>query len=66
MTFQSILKAIYKAYNVDSCFVADNMGIDDEVVQSWEQGESVPDEKQLEKFSEMFAIPLKTLEESIK
>lgn len=66
MSFQTILKAIYKAYNVDFCYVADNIGIDDEIVQSWENGESIPDEKQLEKFSELFAVPLKTLKESIK
>lgn len=66
MTFQTILKAIYKAYNVDFCYVADNIGIDDEIVQSWEEGKSLPTKEELKKFSDLFAVPLKTLEDSIK
>lgn len=66
MTFQTILKAIYKAYNVDFCYVADNIGIDDEIVQSWEEGKSLPTKEELKKFSDLFAVPLKILEDSIK
>jgi ribosome-binding protein aMBF1 (putative translation factor) len=42
------------------------MGIEDEVVEAWERGESVPTHEQLEKFSAMFAVTLSTLEQSIK
>jgi ribosome-binding protein aMBF1 (putative translation factor) len=66
MTFVTILKAIFTTYHVDACYVADNMGIEDEVVEAWERGESLPTKEQLEKFSEMFAIPLSTLEKSVK
>ncbi|MCR4699289.1 MAG: hypothetical protein K5762_07990 [Bacilli bacterium] len=66
MNFVKILKAIFSTYHVDACYVADNMGIEDEVVEAWERGESVPTHEQLEKFSAMFAVPMSTLEQSIK
>lgn len=66
MTFAKILKAIYTTYHIDFCYVADQMGIPDEVVQSWEEGKSFPSEEQLKRFSAMFAVPLSTLKESIK
>lgn len=66
ITFKDILKAIYKQYSVDFCFVADNLGIEDEIVQEWETGDKLPSEDELTKFSEMFAIPLPTLKKSIE
>lgn len=64
--FKDILKAIYKQYSVDFCFVADNLGIDDEIVVEWEKGNKLPTEEELIKFSKMFAIPLSTLKKSIE
>ena len=66
MTFVTILKAVYSTYHVDFCYVADHIGVDDEEVLRWEKGESKPDEHALHHFSEMFAIPMKTLLESLQ
>ena len=53
-------------YHVDFCYVADHIGVDDEEVLRWERGQSKPDEHALHHFSEMFAIPMKTLLESLQ
>ncbi len=66
MNFVKILKAIFATYHVDACYVADHMELEDEVVESWEKGESVPTHEQLKKFSAMFAVPMETLEKSVK
>lgn len=66
MTFVDILHALYKAYSIDACFIADHMGLEDEEVEAWEKGKSFPTEEQLVKFSGMFAIPLNTLEKAVE
>lgn len=65
MTFQRILKSIYKEYNLDFCKVADSLHLDDDVVLAWEEGRLLPDNKQLKDFSEAYAIPLNVLEKSL-
>ena len=66
------VQMLYSAYwncikeGLKALDIHDNMGIEDEVVEAWERGESLPSKEQLEKFSEMFAIPLSTLEKSVK
>lgn len=65
MKFVEILQAIYDTYNVDACYVADNLQIEDDVVLKWETTELVPSDEELKKFSELFAIPLKTLQNSL-
>lgn len=62
MKFIEILKAVYSAYHVDFCYVADHIGVDDEVVLDWEKGIKSPTEEQLKKFSDLFAIPMSILE----
>lgn len=66
MTFQTILRAIMNQYKVSCCYIADNMHIEDEVVEEWEKGTKVPDEEELKKFSDMFALPMKLLLDSVK
>lgn len=66
MTFSTILKSIYKQYNLDFCKVADALGIEDDVVLSWEEGKSLPNEKQLQDFSDAYIIPMSILQKSIK
>lgn len=65
MKFPRILKAVYQTYSVDFCYVADHLGIEDDVVLQWEKGKTVPTEEELKKFSELFAIPYSVLEKSI-
>lgn len=64
MKFVSILKAVYREYGVDFCYVADHIGVGDEVVMGWEMETSFPDEDELKKFSNLFAIPYSVLEKS--
>lgn len=64
MKFSDILQSVYKEYNVDFCYVADHIGIPDEVVQDWEKEISRPTEDEMKKFSDLFAIPLKILNQS--
>lgn len=66
MTFPSILKALYKTYSIDACFIADHLSIPDEEVEAWEKEESLPAPKQVEKLSAMFAVPEKTLQSAIE
>jgi urease accessory protein UreE len=65
MKLSDILKAVCQEYHVDCCYIADQMGIPDEVVDDWMDDKSVPTMEQLEKFSEMFAIPMKVLKEAL-
>jgi transcriptional regulator with XRE-family HTH domain len=65
-TFSDIVKAVCKAYNVDACYIADNIGIEDEVVEEWIKGTRTPTHHELEHFSSAFVIPMKTLEDSLK
>lgn len=65
MKFVAILKAVYREYGVDFCYVADHIGIDDEVVKNWEKEASYPNEEELKKFSDLFAIPYSALKKSI-
>ena len=64
MKFSDILKLMYQEYNVDFCYVADHMGIPDEIVQDWEADKSRPTEEEMKKFSDLFALPLKLLDET--
>ena len=64
MKFSDILKLMYQEYNVDFCYVADHMGIPDEIVQDWEAGKSRPTEEEMKKFSDLFALPMKLLDET--
>lgn len=66
MTFSTILKSIYKQYNLDFCSVADSLGLDDEVVLSWQENKSFPTDEQLQKFSDAYIIPISILKKSIK
>lgn len=66
ITFPDILKAIYREYHVDACYIADHLGLEDEEVERWEKGESVPSKEALKKFSDGFILPLKTLEEAVE
>lgn len=61
MLFKEILEAVKQQYHFSNCYIADNIGVEDEVVDSWEKGESFPDEETAKKFSECFAIPFSTL-----
>lgn len=61
MKFVDVLKAVYSTYHVDFCYIADYIGVDDEVVLNWEKGKP-PTEEQLKKFSDLFAIPVSILE----
>lgn len=65
MKFVTVLKAVYREYGVDFCYVADHIGIDDEVVEGWENESSLPNREELKKFSELFAIPYSILEKTI-
>lgn len=64
--FVDILQTMYKTYNVDFCYVADSIGIDDDVVKEWEEEKRLPTKEELKKFSDLFAIPMDALEKSIK
>lgn len=66
MTFATILKAVLDEYHFTCCYVADNMHLEDEIVEDWLEGKSYPNDEQLKKFSEMFAIPYNTLKKSTK
>lgn len=66
MNFSTILKSIYKQYNLDFCKVADSLGLDDDIVLSWEKEKSIPNEIQLQKFSDAYIIPMSILKKSIK
>ena len=42
MTFSTILKTIKREYSFSCCYIADNLSVPDEVVESWEEGTSLP------------------------
>lgn len=65
-TFAELLKLVEKEYSFDACFIADHLHLEDEIVEKWEKGLLFPDSKKAEEFSDMFALPLNLVRESIK
>ncbi len=65
MTFGNILRVLYKTYKVDAHFIAQKLHVDDSDVKDWEMGISKPTHHQIEDLSAMFAIPEKTLTDSL-
>lgn len=65
-TFQELLKIIEKEYNFSACFIADHLGLEDEIVENWEQGKSIPNQEQAEKFADTFALPRKVVLDTIE
>ncbi len=66
ITFPEILKAVEEQYHFSACYIADNLHIEDEVVEEWEKGTLLPTEKQAKDFADAFAIPLKLVLDSIQ
>lgn len=66
MDFKDILIAVKKQYSFTNCYIADNVGVEDEVVDLWEAGKAVPNAKEAKKFSECFAIPEKIIQTAIE
>ena len=44
-------------YSFSCCYIADNLSVPDEVVESWEEGTSLPTEEEAIKFADIFALP---------
>lgn len=65
MTFSAILKAIKKQYPIENDHLAEHLHTDEETIEKWEKGEAYPSHHQLEHFSEIFALPMSILEDSI-
>ena len=57
MTFSTILKTIKREYSFSCCYIADNLSVPDEVVESWEEGTSLPTEEEAIKFADIFSLP---------
>ena len=65
ITFQEILKAVEKQYKFSACYIADNLHLEDEIVEEWEKGTLLPSKEQAKDFADIFAIPLKVILDSI-
>lgn len=65
MTFSVILKAIEKQYKFSCCYIAKNMNVDDEIVDLWEEDKAFPNDEQIRKFCDLFALPYKTVKDSV-
>lgn len=64
-TFSEIVKAVCSTYHIDACCIADHLSLEDEVVEGWMEGTSIPTKENLIDFVGAFVIPLKTLEDSL-
>jgi hypothetical protein len=65
ITFQEILSALKEQYSFSNCYIADNIGVEDEIVDLWEAGKAVPNAEQIRKFSECFALPVQIIQTAI-
>lgn len=65
MTFSSILKAVEAAYGLNDHALHHKLSVSEETIRAWKEGLSYPDEETLSLLSEMFALPLKTLKDSL-
>lgn len=66
MTFAAIFQAIKKQYAIENNHLAKHLHTNEKTVDAWERGDALPSHHQLEHFSEMYALPLSLLEDSVK
>ena len=66
MKFASILEALIQAYHIDKKDLADHLDTDEKTIDSWLSGDDIPTHHQLKHLSDMYILPMKLLEDSIK
>ena len=66
MTFSSVLEALMKAYHIDKKDLAKHLDTDEKAVDDWLSEKAVPSYHQLEHLSDMYILPMKTLEKSVE